>query len=234
LNVNFDAETASETLDCESFSGIYDLGVKWSETYQSSVQLCSSESSGLIRHLLWEFGTRFSANLVLGNAAYGLDNSNYRLLRHLALNVASAAGRELKLGAEGLTNGKKSIDIAAHTGAYAYILHTSCANALMEYARERRVKFMVYTLLRIAETRSIAAEELTRIQGTGYFERRGILREAVPQTLGDFSISGNPEEIAAQILSFIDRGASKVVLFPVFASLKDLLTQLKLLSSCLE
>jgi len=107
VNVNFDAETTSEILDCESFSGIYDLGLKWSETYQSSTKVSASESSLLIRQLLWEFGRRFSANLVLGNAAYGLKNPNHRMLRHLALDVASAAGQGLKLGAEGEINGKR-------------------------------------------------------------------------------------------------------------------------------
>src|ERR1700730_3892676 len=77
VNVNFDAETTAESLDCESFSRIYELGLRWSETYQSSSHISPSEHAAQIRQLLWEFGRRFSANLVLGNAAYGFRKPNY-------------------------------------------------------------------------------------------------------------------------------------------------------------
>ncbi|MDA4130522.1 MAG: hypothetical protein OK457_07100 [Thaumarchaeota archaeon] len=233
INVNFDAETSSQCLDIEAFSGIYDLGLRWSETYQSSTRESLTERSALIRQLLWEFGRRFSANLVLGNIAYGL-NPKYKMLQHIALHVAPVSNDQLKLGAEGLTNGMKAIDLAAQTRAFAYLLHTSSVDKLIEYSKERGVKFMVYSLLRIAETRSIAAQELMRLKGTEYFERRGVQRDDAQERLGEFSILGCTEEITDQILSFINRGASKVVLFPVFKNQKDLMKQLNLLSNCLE
>jgi hypothetical protein len=233
LNVNFDAETATESLDVNCFSKVYDLGLKWSETFQSTARTSASERASLIKQLLNKFGKRFSANLVIGNAAYGID-SNYRILRHMALRVALGSNEELKLGAEGLSNGKRAIDLAAQTGSFAYILHTSSVESLMEYSKERGVNFMVYTLLRMAETRSIAARELMRIKGSEYFVRRGVARDDVSQRLAGFSIFGSAEEIISQVLSFVNRGASKVVLFPVFENQRDLIDQLSMLSNCLE
>ncbi|MFI5420797.1 MAG: hypothetical protein ACHQ1H_07495 [Nitrososphaerales archaeon] len=234
VNVNFDAETSSEILAAESFAKIYDLGLKWSETYQASSLVSASERSAFIRELLWEFGRRFSANLVIGNSAYGLENPHHRELRHLTLEVLAASNGLLKLGAEGLRNGRKAIDLAARTGACAYILRTGAANSLIDYAKVSGVRFMVYSLLRLAETKSIAADQLIRIKGTGYFERRGVARDNVAVRIGEFSIFGSCEEIMAQITSLLDRGASKVVLFPVFENQKDLRSQLNLLSNCTE
>ena len=74
---------------------------------------------------------------------------------------------------------------------------------------------MVYSLLRIAQTRSISVEQLIRIKGTSYFERRGVAKDNVAERIGEFSIFGSCEEIMKQVTSFLDSGASKVVLFPV-------------------
>lgn len=170
---------------------------------------------------------------MIGNAACGL-RPDYGLLQHMTLRIAPLSKKELKLGAEGMVNGKKAIDLAAETGSTAYILHTSSIEDLLNYACERKVRFMIYTLCRVAETRAIATAELMRIKGTGYFERRRILREEVSQRLGEFSIFGPGEEIVSQIRSLVARGASKVVLYPVFQDMKDLIRQMNMISNWIE
>ena len=234
MNVNFDAETEEQTLGIEEYSKVYDLGLLWSETFQASRGLSSAASkSALIKQLLKKFGKKFSANLVIGNAAYGL-RPDYSELRKITLRLAPLSARELKLGAEGSVNGKKAIDLAAATGSIAYILHTSSIDELLDYARSCGVRFMVYTLCRIAESRSKAAAELMRIKGTGYFERRRVLREEISTRLGEFSIFGTGQEIAGQIGTLVSRGADKVVLYPVFESMKDLIRQMNMLSEWVD
>jgi hypothetical protein len=234
VNVNFDAETSKEILEFDHYSKVYDLGVTWSETFQASLHDGSLVSkSALIKQLLKKFGKHLSANLVIGNAAYGL-RPDYDLLQHMTLRIAPLSKKELKLGAEGLVNGKKAIDLAAETGSTAYILHTSSIGDLLNYACEKNVRFMVYTLCRVAETRAVAAAELMRIKGTGYFERRRILREDISQRLGDFSIFGSGNEIVSQVRSLLSRGASKVVLYPVFQDMNDLISQMNMISDWIE
>ncbi|MDG7001244.1 MAG: hypothetical protein JRN15_19280, partial [Nitrososphaerota archaeon] len=202
----------------------------WSETFQASKGTSSAvNKSARIKQLLRKFGKRFSANLVIGNAAYGL-KPDYGQLHNMTLKLAPLSARELKLGAEGSINGKRAIDLAASTGSIAYILHTSSIDELLDYARSRGVRFMVYTLCRIAESRSMAAADLMRIKGTGYFERRRVLREEISTRLGEFSIFGTGQEITSQINTLVSGGADKVVLYPVFESLKDLIRQMNMLS----
>lgn len=231
--MNFDAETTSERLDVEDYERVHDLGARWSETFQASKEGSAYTKSALIKKLLREFRTHLSANLVIGNAAYGLRPS-YDSFERMALRLASLSSSELKLGAEGFTNGKKTIDLAAKTGATAYILHTSSIDGLLEYAKEKNVRFMIYTLCRIAESRAHAAAELMRIKGTGYFERRKVLREEISQRLGEFSIFGTGEEVVSQAKSLVARGASKVVLYPVFQGTSDLISQMNQLSDWIE
>ncbi|MDG7000054.1 MAG: hypothetical protein JRN15_13175 [Nitrososphaerota archaeon] len=233
VNVNFDAETEEQTLDAEEYSKVYDLGVLWSETFQASKSTDSISRSAEIKHLLRRFGKRFSANLVIGNAAYGL-KPDYDKLHKLTLKLAPLSSRELKLGAEGALNGKRAIDLAATTGSVAYILHTNSIDELIDYARSRGVHFMVYTLCRIAESRSKAAAELMHIKGVGYFERRRVLREEISTRLGEFSIFGTGQEIAAQINTLVSRGADKIVLYPVFENTSDLIRQMNMLSEWVE
>lgn len=233
MNVNFDAETLSESLAAEDYARVHDLGAKWSETFQASKEGSSRVKSAHIKRLLREFKIHLSANLVMGNSAYGLHPS-YDCLEHMTLRIASCSNRELKLGAEGITNGKKAIDLAANTGAIAYILHTNSLDGLLNYAKEKRVKFMVYTLCRVAESRAIAACELMRIKGSGYFERRKVFREEISQRLGEFSIIGTGEDISSQINSLVARGASKVVLCPVFHGTADLISQMNNLSDWID
>lgn len=230
VNVNFDAETSCESLAVEDYTRVNDLGVRWSETYQASIEGPARAKPALIKRLLREFRTRLSANLVIGNAAYGLRPS-YESLEHFALRLS---GRELKLGAEGSANGKKSIDLAAKTGATAYILHTSSIDELLNYAKEKGVRFMIYTLCRTAESRAIAAADLMRIKGTGYFERRKVQRDEISQRLGEFSIFGTGEEVLSQVKSLLNRGASKVVLYPVFRGNSDLVSQMNMLADWME
>jgi hypothetical protein len=234
VNVNFDAETSMEMLETDHYSKVFDLGVPWSETFQASLRDGSLVSkSALIKHLLKKFGRRFSANLVIGNAAYGL-RPDYGLFQHMTLRIAPLSNKELKLGAEGLVNGKKAIDLAAETESTAYILHTSAIDDLLSYARGKGVRFMVYTLCRIAETRAVAAAELMRIKGTGYFERRRILREEISQRLGEFSIFGTGSEVVSQVKSLVSRGAAKVVFYPVFQDTSDLISQMNMLADWIE
>ena len=233
INVNFDAETTNESLEMEDYGRIHDLGVSWSETFQASKEGSASRKSALIKRLLKEFRTRLSANLVIGNAAYGLRPS-YDSLEHMALRLTPLSSRELKLGAEGSSNGKRAIDLAAKTGATAYILHTSSIDGLLCYAKEENVEFMVYTLCRVSDSKALAAADLMRIKGTGYFERRKVLREEISQRLGEFSIFGTGEEVTSQVKSLVARGASKVVLYPVFEGTADLISQINLLSDWIE
>ncbi len=206
----------------------------WSETFQASKGTSGAvNKSARIKQLLRKFGKRFSANLVIGNAAYGL-KPDYGQLHNMTLKLAPLSARELKLGAEGLINGKRAIDLAASTGSIAYILHTSSIDELLDYARSRGVRFMVYTLCRIAESRSMAAADLMRIKGTCYFERRRVLREEISTRLGEFSIFGTGQEITSQINTLVSGGADKVVLYPVFESLKDLIRQMNMLSDWVE
>lgn len=213
---------------------MYDLGVAWSETFQASKEGDSATGkSALIKNLLQKFGRRFSANLVIGNAAYGL-RPDYNALHSMTLKLAPLSLRELKLGAEGVVNGKKAIDLAAMTGSTAYILHTTSVDELLNYAKSRGVRFMVYTLCRISNSGSQAAQELMRIKGTSYFERRKILRDEISTRLGEFSIFGTGEEITRQVKGLVSHGASKVVLYPVFESVKDLIRQMNMLSDWIE
>ena len=166
---------------------------------------------------------------MIGNAAYGL-KSDYNLLQSMALRIAALSGKELKLGAEGLVNGRKAIDLAAETGSIAYILHTSSTAPLLSYALDKHVPSMVYTLCRVGETRAIAAADLMRIKGTSYFERRRFLREEILERLGEFSLFGSGDAITSQVRSLISSGASKVVLYPVFQNMKDMISQMNMIS----
>lgn len=231
--MNFDAETSNEILETDHYSRVYDLGLPWSETFQASTLGSIVSKASLIKELLKKFGKRFSANLVIGNAAYGL-RPDYDLLHNMTLRIAPLSQRELKLGAEGLVNGKRAIDLAAQTNSVAYILQTTSINELLNYANERKVRFMVYTLCRISETRAMASAELMHIKGTAYFERRKVLRDEISQRLGEFSMFGTGSEITSQIRSLISRGASKVVLYPVFENTRDLIRQMNLLSDWIE
>lgn len=223
----------NDLLSMEDYARVHDLGLRWSETFQASKEGSARTKSALIKKLLREFRTRLSANLVIGNAAYGLRPS-YDSLEHMVLRLTRLSNSDLKLGAEGVVNGKRAIDLAARTGAIAYILHTSSIDVLLDYAKERNVRFMVYTLCRIGESRAIAAADLMRIKGTGYFERRKVLREEISQRLGEFSIFGTGEEISSQVDLLVTRGASKVVLYPVFQGTGDLISQMKMLSNWIE
>jgi hypothetical protein len=233
INVNFDAETASENISEEDYSKIHDLGFSWSETFQTSPHVSAEsleQSASRINNLLQNFGDRLSANLVIGNAAYGLDPS-HRTLRDVAHKIASPSKRELKLGAEGRINGRRTIRLASKTNSIAYVLHTNCVWELLDYASEKKARSMVYSLLRISSSKSRAAEELVRIKGMKYFQRRGIFSEdEISCRLGDFSMFGTTEQVNDQIQEFLARGASKVVVYPVFESVKDLICQIKQLS----
>ncbi|MHB8567534.1 MAG: hypothetical protein ACYC7D_13720 [Nitrososphaerales archaeon] len=233
VNVNFDAETESESLDSEDYGKIYDLGVAWSETFQASPRNgCSklSDTCGLLK----SYGKLLSANLVIGNAAYGLRPS-HRMLENAGTKLALISKKEMKLGAEGSRNGRRAIDLAARTKSTAYILHTPIAPELMRYARSKNVKFALYTLCRIADTESLASIELMRIKGTSYFERRGVLRDNISTLLDHFALYGTRGQFAEKIRNVLDLdGASKVVLYPVFDSFNDLLGQLRILSKFME
>ena len=188
--------------------------------------------------MLRSYRRLLSANLVIGNAAYGL-KPRRQTLDHagntLASCLLSCRAGDLKLGAEGVSNGKKAVELASRTNSVAYILHTPAAAQLISYARSKNVQYVIYTLCRIAETESRASCELLRIKGTSYFERRGVLRDNISTSTAEFSIFGSGDRIVQKIRQFIDHyGASKVVLYPVFESYKDLIGQLKLLSTCLN
>lgn len=212
---------------------MYDLGLRWSETFQASQDHSVVERSAQIKHLLKKYGMRLAANLVIGNAAYGLRPS-YDSFHRMTLRLSPLSSAELKLGAEGVANGKRAIDLAANTGATVYILHTNSVHELLEYARGKGVRFMVYTLCRIGESRALAAADLMRIKGTSYFERRRVLREDISQRLGEFSIFGTGKEVVMQVNSLVALGASKVVLYPVFQGTNDLVSQMNMLSDWIE
>ena len=76
--------------------------------------------------------------------------------------------------------------------------------------------------------------ELMRIKGTGYFERRRIRREEISQRLGEFLIFGPGEEIVSQVRSLVSCGASKVVLYPGFQDMEDLIRQMNMTSDRIE
>lgn len=176
------------------------------------------------------------ANIVIGNRAYGLTPSSSLLESAGArLSTISRGGRQIKLGAEGERNGKKAIDLAFKTNSIAYILHTPIANQLMDYARAKGVIYALYTLCRIGESEALAASDIMRIKGTSYFERRGILRDNISTQLNNFAIYGTRDLVTKKIRDYVDvKGASKIVLYPVFDSFKDLLGQMRLLSQSME
>ncbi len=244
--MNFDAETKSERLERGDYQKIYALGASWSETLQASA--CSIERSGeeedahttskdsisIFSSFLKSFGRRLSANLVVGNSAYGL-RPDIRAFERDGTRLALLSMREVKLGAEGMQNGRKAIDLAERTNSIAYILHTPAAADLMRYADSLGVRFVVYTLCRFSETTSSAVAELLRMKGTGYFEWRGVLRDNVASSLRDFALFGTREDVVKGIRRFIDGfGASKVVLYPVFEGHRDLLGQARALAKCLS
>lgn len=177
------------------------------------------------------YNGRLSANLVIGNAAYGI-RSNFASLQEMTMKLSNTECGELKLGAEGRINGRKAIDLASKTGSIAYVLHTSFLNDLLGYANERKVASMVYSLCRLSEfDGNSAKQEAVRIKGTGYFERRGVACDEVLSRAGEFGIFGKSEDVVREIRSLIDSGVSKVVLYPIFCSADDLARQLALLSN---
>lgn len=232
VNVNFDAETERESLCEEDYEKVYDLGVHWSETFQASH---GSNRITQAHRLLTDYGRLLGANIVIGNRAYGLTPSS-SLLESAGTRLSTiSSNRQIKLGAEGEKNGKKAIDLALKTNSIAYILHTPIANLLMDYARASAVKYALYTLCRIGESEALAASDLMRIKGTAYFERRGVLRDNISTQLNNFAVYGTGEEVTKKIRDYVDvKGASKVVLYPVFDSFKDLLGQMRLLSRSME
>lgn len=221
------------------YAKVYDLGVQWSETFQASGSSSSASEDATanladVRGLLRSYGKLLSANLVMGNAAYGL-RPNHTMLEKAGSRLARASRREMKLGAEGARNGRRAIDLAAKTNLTAYILHTPIAHQLMEYARSKNVRFALYTLCRIGDSENIASSELMRIKGFGYFERRGVLRDNVSTLLDRFAIYGTRDQVIEKIRGVLDvEGASKVVLYPVFDTFNDLLGQLRALAMFME
>lgn len=230
INVNFDAETERESLCEKEYERVHSFGTNWSETYQASA--ISDDESDVIADRLCRFEKNFSANIVIGNAAYGF-KPKYSRLSNLAARL-SIFSRKLKIGAEGITNGEKCVNLAAEIGATAYILHTSLTNELLVYAAEKKVPSMVYTLCRISDSRAKAADELLQIKGTRYFERRGVRPEDIPMRLAEFSLFGSQKDLVEGARSLMASGASKVVLCPIFKNTEDLTRQLGKLSDWLE
>jgi hypothetical protein len=174
------------------------------------------------------------ANIVIGNKAYGLRPSS-SFLDTAGAFLSTISKSQIKVGAEGEKNGKRAIDLASKTNSIAYILHTPIADLLMDYAMSNGVKYVLYTLCRIGESEALAACDLMRIKGIGYFERRGILRDNISTQLNNFAIYGTRDDVTKKIRDYVDvRGVSKVVLYPVFDSFKDLLGQMRLLSQSME
>ncbi len=218
----------------EDYERVYEFGTHWSETYQASALKDGQslvEKAAEIMILLKMFGMRFSANLVLGNKAYGF-KPDFHAFQELAMKVSGCSRKRLKLGAEGMRNGRRAIEVAFKTNSMAYVLHTASVNELLGYARTSHVDSIVYALCRLSDdTRGRAASELMRIKGTSYFERRGVSTHEISLRLGEFAVFGTGEEIASQIRRLIDQGkASKVALYPVFENSKDLIKQMKMLS----
>ena len=234
INVNFDAETQKETLNSEEYEKVYDFGEHWSETYQASALHDGQslvEKAAEVRSMLKKFGRRFSANLVVGNAAYGF-KPEFSSLHELAMKLSGASKHRLKLGVEGKRNGKLAIELASKTNSMAYVLHTASVHELLGYAKTNHVDSIVYALCRFSEEgMGHAASDLMRIKGASYFERRGVSTEQISSRLGEFAMFGTGWEVALQIRKLIDRGtASKIALYPVFSDSKDLINQMKLLS----
>ncbi|MGI0083756.1 MAG: hypothetical protein ACREBQ_01605, partial [Nitrososphaerales archaeon] len=206
----------------------------WSETFQASA-LCDGQSlvekAARVRGLLGKFGKKFSANLVVGNTAYGF-KPRFSSLNELAMKLSGASDSRLKLGVEGKRNGKRSIELASKTNSMAYVLHTASVHELLEYAKTHHVDSIVYALCRLSEEgRGRSASDLMRIKGASYFERRGVSTEQTSSRLGEFALFGTGTEVALQIRRLIDhRTAGKIALYPVFSDTKDLIKQMKILS----
>ena len=218
--MNFDAEGIDQALQGNEYKKVYDFGLHWSETFQSSH---FDGDSTRIRDLVREFGRRLSINLVIGNAAYGLKPTFHSLEKM----VRALSGEcEIKLGAEGKVYGKRAIDLASENHATAYILHTPSMDELLDHAKSKKVCSFVYTLCRISGSKLSAISEISSMK-EGYFKRRGIELEAIAKNIANFAVYGTRDEVAAQISAILDRGASKVVLYPVFYGAKDMLNQVK-------
>jgi hypothetical protein len=227
--VNFDAETAHQALREEEYRKIYDFGVSWSETFQSSL-FHDHDGISRIETLLKEFGERLSINLVIGNAAYGLKPS-FSSLERMARRLSRSG---MKLGVESRMYGRKAIDLASEIGASAYILHTGAMEELLRYSTSKGVSSSVYTLCRISGSGSSAVSEIVSIKGDGYFKRRGVAFEDISAKLGNLAIYGTRRSVVEQISSIFDLGARKVVLYPVFAGTNDLLNQMRELGEIIE
>lgn len=220
VHVNFDAERIDQALEDNEYKEVYDFGLHWSETFQSSH---FDGDPTRIRELAREFGKRLSINLVIGNAAYGL-KPKFHSLEKMVRGLSGEC--EIKLGAEGKVYGKGAIDLASEIHATAYVLHTSRMDELLDYANSKEVPSSVYTLCRISESKLSAISEITNIK-VGYFKRRGIELEAIAKNIGNFAVYGTRDQVAEQISSLLDRGASKVVLCPVFNGTRDMINQVK-------
>ena len=231
VHTNFDAETINEELKQEEYLKPISLGFGWSETFQTS--RLTQDAYERIENILRLYRTSISMNLVIGNAAYGLNPSS-KSLEQAARRLAPLCDRVgLKLGAEGWLNGVKVIDLAKKIGASAYILHTPLTGELLHYAKSKRIDSIVYTLCRIGKSREEAMRDLIQIKGDGYFNRRGISRESIPMRLGDYALFGTTSDISEQILSIQANGGTKVALYLVSQNLRDLVRQFSMLSSIL-
>ncbi|MDH2902132.1 MAG: hypothetical protein PXY39_14280 [archaeon] len=218
--MNFDAEGKDQALQGNEYKEVYDFGLHWSETFQSSH---FDGDSARIIDLVREFGRRLSINLVIGNAAYGLKpkfDSLEKIVRELSGEC------QIKLGAEGKVYGKRAIDLASGIHATAYILHTPSMDELLDYAKSKKVCSFVYTLCRISGSKPSAISEISS-KKEGYFKRRGIALEEISRNIANFAVYGTRDEVAAQISVILDQGASKVVLCPVFYGTRDMLNQMK-------
>ena len=218
-------------MEAEDYSKVFEFGVSWSETYQASRVI---EKTDYIMHdALEKFGNRFSANIVVGNEAYGF-KPKYASLQNMARSLSGGRlakhSSRIKLGAEGLRNGTRAIELASDIEASAYILHTPHTQKLLDHARSKKVQSLVYTLCRLSDSKERAARDLLAIKGSGYFERRRVPKEEIPKRLGDFSVYGTAEDVAREVSEFISMGASKVVVYPVFSGTKDLIEQMNILS----
>jgi hypothetical protein len=249
INVNFDAEGPSNALREEEYPIIYKAGYLWSETFQASASWTQPvyKLARKISTLLERYGDRLSVNVVIGNRAYGIENPSFRkmdsVIRELCLQMPSS---NIKIGAEGMKNGMKAIDLAAEFDLVAYLLQTPYLYSLLEYCKERGVRAVVYTPCRVCsiDNSKEAIREVLRIIGTGYFERRGLKLSEVDKDeqeqeeeeektldqINSFGIFGSLYDALKRISDLTSKGVWKVVLSPMFENMGDLKRQLELLS----
>lgn len=232
VRVNFDAEYSTNRFNLQKSLELCNTYYKWSETLQTSAVDANARFKDVV-YLLENFNN-FSVNFVIGNKKYDCSEKSSTLentLRAFETNYRHLFRENIKIGAERIINGTKSIELCKQYSLTAYLLQNEHTSKLLEKSRQYNVKTAMYTIARIAESKEEALKELLKIIGNGYFNRRGVADSEIKKKSYFFCIFGSESDILNQANRWSNRGVDKLVFNLVFKDLKDYEDQLCKLKS---